>query len=208
LSFVIQKTNLCSYMLYFASCSRRCDRYWITYRPFPIDEESCYQVTVSEIAQAPNWIQCWKRGERRIVSVVAMTAYWQVQVHSCTHSCTHHEISGAVSFTTRQLNTKESRFFSIEWEVGRFTLSVCTLWRWQKSPSPAGNWTSFPTFKPYRLLYVGYAIQDIVLNVILPSKLPPLQISYNCRIRNFTIIYNSYENYFIVWKLTQNILLS
>ena len=54
--------------------------------------------------------------------------------------------------------------------------------------------TIFPTFNPYRRHYAGYAIQDIVL------------ISCNCRIWPFTIIYNSYENYFIVLKLTQYIL--
>jgi hypothetical protein len=147
-------------MFYFASCNRGCDRYWITCRHFPIDEESCYQVTVSEIAQAHNWIQFWKRDERGIVSVLAMTAYGEVQVHSCTYSGTQYEISGAVNFTTRQFNTEESKFFPIEWEVGRSTASVCTLWRWQ-SPSPVGNWTTFPDFQPLspslcRVSYPGY----------------------------------------------------
>lgn len=70
-----------------------------------------------------------KKEERRIVYVLAMTAYGEVQVQSCTLSCTQHEISGAVSFTTKQLNTKESRIFPIEWEVERPTAPVCTLWR-------------------------------------------------------------------------------
>ena len=90
-----------------------------------------------------------------------MTAYGEVQVHSCTHSRTQHEISWVVSFTTRQLNIKESQFFPIEWEVGRCTVSVCTLWRWQQSPSPIGNWTTFPDFQPpspslCRVRYPGY----------------------------------------------------